>query len=131
MKVAVDFDGTICRKVKWPKMGPPVPGAVEWMKVLHKAGAKLILYTMRSGKTLDEAVNYIEGEEVELYSVNSCPGQHTWSSSPKVYAHAYVDDAAVGCPLIRPKEGEPYVDWGEVGPILLAKLKAGKHETPE
>ena len=55
MKVAVDFDGTICRKAKWPKMGKPVPGAVAWMKRIHKAGAKLILYTMRSGKPRSNA----------------------------------------------------------------------------
>ncbi len=47
MKVAIDFDGTIVEH-KFPEVGKPVPGAIEWMKKWQDAGAQLILWTMRS-----------------------------------------------------------------------------------
>ena len=47
MFIAIDFDGTIVDH-RFPEIGKPVPGAFEWMKKFKEAGAKLILWTMRS-----------------------------------------------------------------------------------
>jgi len=47
MYICIDFDGTIVDH-RFPEIGPPVPGAVEWMLRFQEAGAKLILFTMRS-----------------------------------------------------------------------------------
>ena len=55
--------------------------------------------------------------DIELYGINENPNQ-SWSDSPKAYANYYLDDAAIGCPLIYPEEGRPYVDWIKIREIL-------------
>ena len=120
--IAVDFDGTIVEH-RFPQIGQPVPGAVEWIKAWSEKGAKIILWTVRSGEYLDHALEYIAKNGIALYGVNKNPQQHHFSSSPKAYAVIYVDDAAYGCPLHQPTEFDsPVVDWGVVGPDVLQKI---------
>lgn len=112
--IAVDFDGT-CVMHEYPKIGAPVPLAVETLRDLNKAGYKLILYTMRSRKTLDDAVEWFRFHSIPLFGINNNPEQSSWSTSPKVYAHFYIDDAAVGCPLVSPDSGDrDYVNWYKI-----------------
>ena len=121
MYICVDFDGTIVDH-RFPEIGIPVPDAIKWLKRIHNAGGKIILYTMRShgkmmGTLLTDAVNYLRSEGVELFGVNKNPTQESWTSSPKAYGEIYIDDAAFGCPLIKPKGfARPCVDWKKVGP---------------
>jgi hydroxymethylpyrimidine pyrophosphatase-like HAD family hydrolase len=116
--IAVDFDGT-CVKHSYPQIGEDI-GAVPVLKELSEKGHKLILFTMRSGSTLQAAVDWFRDKGIPLYGINSNPTQHTWTSSPKPYAHLYIDDMALGCPLIR-EEGfnNPYVDWVTVRENLV------------
>ncbi|WP_206120501.1 hypothetical protein [Rhizobium laguerreae] len=94
------------------------------MEEFTKAGAKLILFTMRSGVELLEAANYVASNGVALYGVNRNPDQDTWTTSPKAYGHLYIDDAAFGCPKIRPHGfARDCVDWAAVGPSVLSMLK--------
>ncbi len=136
MIVAVDFDGTIAEH-EFPDIGEPVPGAFEWMKKWQAAGAKLVLWTMRSdgrtadgskenGPVLTDAVEFCRRNGVEFWAVNGNPEQKSWTQSPKVYAHLYVDDAAVGCPLRESRKmgNRPMVDWSAVGPAVMAKIEA-------
>lgn len=111
MIIAVDFDGTVVTH-EYPKIGKDV-GAAPVLKKLVEKGHKLILYTMRSGKELDEAVEWFKERNIPLYGVNENPSQSSWTSSPKVYANLYIDDATLGAYLITPqKEGErPYINW--------------------
>lgn len=122
MIYAVDFDGTIVEH-EYPKVGAPVPHAIECMKALHDSGCKLILWTMRSGKHLDDALQYLDEQGITLWGVNANPEQD-WSDSPKAYAQKYIDDAAMGCPLIFPEfdslnPRRPYVDWAALFPTLI------------
>lgn len=118
--VAVDFDGTIVDH-RYPDIGSPVPMACECLRDLVKAGWRVILWTMRSGSQLDEAVAYLRSHGVTLWGVNENPDQKGWTESPKVYANYYVDDAAVGCPLARIDGfSRLAVDWRVVGPALKA-----------
>lgn len=111
--VAVDFDGTIVQH-KYPLIGEPVAYALDTLRWFMAHDIKIILYTMRSGPSLDEAVAYLEANDIELYGVNENPEQKTWTASPKVYANYYIDDAAVGSYLI-PQVGErPIVNWKAV-----------------
>ena len=57
--------------------------------------------------------NYAEHLMFRAFGVNENPTQHTWTESPKPYAHMYIDDAAFGCPLIFNDEISPrgYVNW--------------------
>lgn len=125
MIICVDFDGTIVDHA-YPDIGSDNPGALEWMKRWQDAGAAIILWTMRSGVELQQAVDYLLKEGVEPYGVNENPDQSSWSSSPKAYGHIYVDDAAFGCPLHqRAYFNRPAVDWSIVGPVILHKLREG------
>lgn len=120
--IAVDFDGTIVEH-KYPKIGDPVPGAIAALRRFQKAGAKLILWTMRSGDRLAEAVEYCKKAHIEFWAVNENPEQAAWTSSPKCYAHLYIDDAALGCPLIKHPSGESsVVDWKKVTPLVMRML---------
>jgi hypothetical protein len=139
MLIAVDFDGTIVDHC-FPDIGAPCPGAFDWLKRWQAAGAKLILWTMRSdgrtgtgkenGPVLTEAVEFCRRNGVEFFAVNENPQQASWTQSPKVYAHVYVDDAAHGCPLKEnPRAGgRPMVDWSAVGPAVLARIEAARKE---
>ena len=119
MYIAIDFDGT-CVTHDYPRIGKEI-GATEVLKRIVEAGHKLILNTMRSDKELQDAVNWFKKNGIELYGVNENPTQKRWTNSPKVYAHMYIDDAALGCPLINAPElsNRPFVDWDSVGRKLI------------
>jgi hydroxymethylpyrimidine pyrophosphatase-like HAD family hydrolase len=126
MILAIDFDGTLVEH-DYPRIGKPVPHALHWLKEFQKQGAKLILWTMRSGETLKGAVNYLKIAGVPLFGINCNPEQVSWTDSNKAYAHIYIDDAAFGCPLIPGIAGDrAMVDWDIVGPMVLEALKVGK-----
>jgi hydroxymethylpyrimidine pyrophosphatase-like HAD family hydrolase len=98
MYIGVDFDGTIVDHA-YPDIGEPVPGAIETMKMFQEQGHQLILWTMRSGEELQAAVDYLEKNGINLFGINNNPTQKSWTDSPKVYCHVYIDDAALGAPL--------------------------------
>ena len=123
MKIAVDFDGT-CVYHEFPLVGGDVPDAVRVLKKIVSNGDKIILWTMRSGKPLDDAVMWFTDRGIPLFGVNSNPSQKSWTDSPKAYAHQYIDDAAVGCPLSHDSSvtARPFVNWNEVERILSPVL---------
>ena len=114
--VAIDFDGT-CVTHEYPDVGQDV-GAAPVIKKMVERGDKIILFTMRSGTHLQEAVDWFAANGIPLYGVNQNPDQHTWTTSPKPYAHVYIDDAALGVPLMRPKSGRAYVHWNAVAEMM-------------
>lgn len=123
MIVAVDFDGTIVEH-RYPDIGAECPGAVETLKWLNECGAKVILWTMRSGEQLVQATAWLINRGVLINGLNKNPDQASWTDSPKAYAHIYIDDAALGCPTKMDSEGvRECVDWERVRPQLEAKLQ--------
>lgn len=126
--LGIDFDGTIVGH-EFPDIGPDIPEAIDYLRQFTAAGARLILWTMRDGEHLASAVRYLEEKGVELWGINSNPDQGHWSGSPKAYAHLYIDDAALGVPLCYEqldggKNSRPFVNWKEVGPMVLERIKA-------
>lgn len=137
MIVAVDFDGT-CVTHEFPRVGEEI-GAAEVLKELTDKGHKIILFTMRShpneinqnrtldgniinNDTLQDAIDWFKKHDIPLFGVNENPTQKDWSSSPKPYAHIYIDDAALGVPLKHDfLSDRPYVDWGIVRYYLHVK----------
>lgn len=118
MIIAVDFDGT-CVTHDYPEIGKDI-GAQKVLRRLVDSGADLILWTMRSGKELDDAVQWFKDNDIPLWGVQTNPHQHYWTTSPKAYAKLYIDDAALGCPLIYQSNGQrPYVDWDSVEKLLF------------
>jgi len=115
--VAVDFDGTLCEH-RYPDVGEEVPGAFDTLRELSKHH-RLILWTMRHSHRLKDAVDWCRARGIEFWGVNKNPEQRKWTGSPKAYAHVYIDDAALGCPLVHPASGaRPYVDWSKVAERL-------------
>lgn len=137
MIIAVDFDGT-CVTHEFPYVGKEI-GAAEVLKELTDKGHKIILFTMRShpgeinqnrtiggdiisNDTLQDAIDWFKKHDIPLFGINENPTQKDWSSSPKPYAHIYIDDAALGVPLKKNSLSEkPYVDWDIVKYHLHAK----------
>lgn len=119
LEICIDFDGTVVTH-DYPDIGQDID-AVPVLWDLVKAGHKLILFTMRGGEELAEAVRWFERNGVQLYGVQVNPTQKRWTQSPKAYGQLYIDDAALGCPLTFPHRGRPFVDWRAVRKMLVER----------
>lgn len=142
MIIAVDFDGT-CVTHDFPNVGKNI-GAEIVLRKLSDKGHKIILYTMRSHPSektekagtsgmipttndcLQDAIDWFAKYDIPLYGVNDNPSQHSWTDSNKVFAHMYIDDAALGIPLVYNDMSfmydssmmRPYVSWVRVSEML-------------
>jgi len=105
MIIAVDFDGTIVEHA-YPEIGKPVPFAIEALKRLQKENHQLILWTVREGKLLQDAIDYCKGRGLEFFAVNcNFPDEtaiHDGQTARKLTADLFIDDHNLG--------GLP--DWG-------------------
>ncbi|PTN08268.1 BT0820 family HAD-type phosphatase [Mangrovibacterium marinum] len=103
--IAVDFDGTIVTH-EYPKIGKDIPFAIETLIQLRKEGFRLILWTVRHGKLLDEAVEYCRARGLEFYAVNKNYPEEDYNHNAgrKIVADWYIDDRNLG--------GLP--SWGEI-----------------
>jgi len=119
--IAIDFDGT-CVTHEYPKMGKDI-GAVPVLREIVSNDHSLILLTMRCDMFLADAVRWFVENGIPLRSINHNPDQRKWTSSPKVYAHLYIDDAGLGIPLLYDSDvcSRPYVDWAQVRNHLLVR----------
>ncbi len=92
--IAVDFDGTLCEN-KWPEIGLPDLDMIDYLVKRKKDGARLILWTCRSGDKLEEAVLWAQMLGLEFDAVNeNLPEiiQSFGGNTRKVFAHEYIDD---------------------------------------
>ncbi len=109
LTIAVDFDGTIVEH-KYPVIGDEMLFAFDTLRALQKKGHKLILWTFREGRLLDEAVAFCASNGILFYAVNkSYPEEELEDGiSRKINADIFIDDRNVG--------GFP--GWGEVYRML-------------
>lgn len=96
MIIAVDFDGTLCSD-RFPEIGIPNYRMLNFLRHLQKDnGDKIILWTCRNGKTLEEAVRWCKKHgDIEFDAVNeNLPEiREKWGGDTrKVYADIYIDD---------------------------------------
>lgn len=121
IKIAVDFDGTIVDH-EYPAIGKEKLFAFQTLKELNKMGANLILWTFRTGKELDEAVEFCKRNGIEFYAVNKNYPEEVYDEtvSRKINADIYIDDKNVG--------GFPgWSDiWQMINPYELQQLEAEK-----
>ena len=114
MIIAVDFDGTIVEH-RYPAIGKERPFATETLKKLAADGHRLILWTVREGRLLEEAVEFCRERGVEFYAVNrDYPEEekaHNKHYSRKLKADVWIDDRNVG--------GLP--DWGTIYEMITYK----------
>ncbi len=95
--IAIDFDGTIVED-KYPDIGRPRTFAFDTLKRLQHDGHRLILWTYRSGKHLEEAVAFCKENGIEFYAVNkNYPEEEFNANTPrKLHTDLFVDDRIVG-----------------------------------
>jgi hypothetical protein len=112
MIIAVDFDGTIVEN-HFPKIGPEHPFAVKTLIRLQQEDQhQLILWTIREGKLLDEAVKWCSKRKLIFYSINQNYPEETMGRTRKLRADLFIDDSNLG--------GIP--DWG----LIYRMIKANK-----
>ena len=96
--IAVDFDGTIVEDA-YPKIGELKDFVLQEIKDLQKVGVKIILWTSRDGKELNDAVEFCADNGMIFDAVNEnlkeCQ-EMFHNDTRKVYANEYWDDKAVG-----------------------------------
>lgn len=91
MVIAVDFDGTIVEH-RFPAIGPLIPYGIKLLKIWQRNGHKIILWTCREGKALEDAVSFCKTQDFEFDAVNENIRTYMGSSGRKVWADYYVDD---------------------------------------
>lgn len=114
MTIAVDFDGTIVEH-RYPEIGKELPFATQTLKMLMNDRHKLILWSVREGKLLEDAVEWCRKRGVEFYAVNKdYPEEDLTKSqnfSRKIKADVWIDDRNIG--------GLP--DWGTIYQMITER----------
>lgn len=114
MTIAVDFDGTIVRH-RYPEIGNEIPFAIQTLKMLAKEGHQIILWSVREGDLLQEAVDWCRERGLEFYAVNKdFPEEDVTRNkhfSRKLKVELFIDDRNVG--------GLP--DWGTIYRMIHEK----------
>ena len=107
MIIAVDFDGTIVEH-QYPSIGKELPFAIETLRKLASEGHRLILWTVREGQYLDDAVEFCRSRGLEFYAINRDypeeKQEHNEHFTRKLKADLWIDDRNLG--------GLP--DWGTI-----------------
>lgn len=106
MIIAVDFDGTIVEH-RYPEIGREIPFATATLKMLIEQRHRLLLWTVRRGDLLQEAVDWCKERGVEFYAVNkNYPEEDVDNGGGycKLDAEIFIDDRNLG--------GLP--DWGKI-----------------
>ena len=67
--IAVDFDGTLCSDC-YPDIGKPNLPLIELLKALKREGCRIVLWTCRCGRELEQAVQWCEEFGLEFDKVN-------------------------------------------------------------
>lgn len=115
MIIAIDFDGTIVEH-RYPHIGRELPFAIETLKKLTEEGHRLILWTVREGRLLAEAVEFCRERGLEFYAVNRDypeeEKEHNNHFSRKLKADLWIDDRNLG--------GLP--DWGTIYEMVHHRL---------
>ncbi|MBR4936525.1 MAG: hypothetical protein IKZ20_05040 [Bacteroidaceae bacterium] len=114
MYIAVDFDGTIVSD-RYPEIGKELPFATATLRQLMEDGHKLILWTVREGELLQEAVDWCEKKGVRFYAVNkdydeeAMQGKHY---SRKIKADIFIDDRGIA----------RLPDWGTIYELIKRRI---------
>lgn len=127
MVIAVNFDGTIVENA-YPGMGREKPHAVEVLCSLVREGHRIILWTSRTGRALEDALLWCRLNGIVLYAVNSntanlplhsgveaLPAGRQLSileKSPKITADIFIDGNNVG--------GLP--SWPEIHKLISGEM---------
>lgn len=114
LTIAIDFDGTIVED-EYPRIGKPKLFAFETLLKLQSEGHRLILWTYRYGKSLDDAVAFCEENGVTFYAINKSFPEEEFDPkySRKINADIFIDDRNI----------EGLMGWGEIYQKLIGELE--------
>lgn len=114
LTIAIDFDGTIVED-EYPRIGKPKLFAFETLIKLQDHGHRLILWTYRYGKELDDAVSFCKEQGVVFYAVNKSFPEEEFDPkySRKINADLFIDDRNI----------EGLMGWGEIYQKLIGELE--------
>ena len=94
MIIAIDFDGTIVEH-RYPEIGDELPFATYTLKMLANQQHRLILWTVRRGQLLEDAVEWCTKHGVEFYAVNKNFPEEILDDANcygKINADLFIDD---------------------------------------
>ena len=115
MVIAVDFDGTMVEH-RYPSIGKELPFAIDTLRKLAEEGHRLILWSVREGQYLDDAVEFCRSRGLEFYAVNrDYPEEEQERNNRftrKLKADLWIDDRNLG--------GLP--DWGTIYEMIHHRL---------
>ena len=114
LTIAIDFDGTIVED-EYPKIGKPKLFAFDTLLKLQEKGHRLILWTYRNGKTLEQAIQFCKENGVNFYAVNKSFPEEEFDPnfSRKINADIFIDDRNIG----------GLIGWGEIYQKLIGEEK--------
>lgn len=125
MTIAVDFDGTLVEH-RYPEIGKEFPFAFAALRKLMKDGHTLVLWTVREGRLLDEAVEFCKSKGVEFAAVNGFYPDDSLAvdlSSRKLKVSLFIDDRNLGgLPCLDRKPGVP--DWAAIYDMISTGMSA-------
>ena len=115
MIIAIDFDGTIVED-RYPGIGREKAFAIDTLKKLVEEKHQLVLWTVRQGKLLEDAVRFCRERGLEFYAVNrDYPEEEKDNNvhySRKLKVDMFIDDRNLG--------GLP--DWGTIYRMVHDRL---------
>lgn len=113
MLIAVDFDGTIVEH-RYPAIGKEIPFATDTLRRLMMEHHRLVLWTVRTGHLLNEAIEWCRERGVEFYAINAdYPDQeYDATQARKIKVDLVIDDRNIG--------GLP--DWGVMYELIHRKI---------
>jgi hypothetical protein len=98
--IAVDFDGCIATN-EYPNIGAPIWRTIGELWAEQRKGSRIILWTCRKGKLLNDAVRWCGEHNIHFDAVNrNLPKvkKEFGGDTRKVFANEYWDDRAVKMP---------------------------------
>jgi hypothetical protein len=120
LTIAVDFDGTIVEH-RYPDIGEIIPGAFEVLRELQERGHRLILWTVRDGIDLKNAVDFCLDHGIIFFAVNESMPNEEFNKyiSRKVDADIFIDDRNVG----------GFLGWDKIREVLIPDSKSNSKNT--
>jgi hydroxymethylpyrimidine pyrophosphatase-like HAD family hydrolase len=95
--IAVNFDGTLCQNA-FPKIGAANWKVISYIKQQKKEGAALVLWTMREGRQLQDAIDWctLRGIAFEAVNDNTASMKAFYQNNPrKVFFNELIEDKAL------------------------------------
>lgn len=120
MVIAVDFDGTITKENLFPEIGELRKNAIEVIQNLQKHGHKCFLWTCREGKSLNDAITFLESKGLKMDGYNVSPYDHI-NKGRKPIADLYIDDRNF-------QIKDTGIDWKRIETYILSD-KTAENET--